>query len=78
MFVIRLENVIWKKAPPSGHYLVRVDTFSLCAEASASFTVEARLGGVRVGRAEGSSGEIDAELPHDRGSGVLSLAFDVP
>lgn len=28
----RAENVIWKKAAPSGHYLVRVDTYSLCAE----------------------------------------------
>ncbi len=74
----REENVIWKAAPPSGRYLVRVDTFSLCAEAFSDWWAEARLDGKRLGRAQGTSGESDAEQPHDRGAGVLALEFEVP
>src|SRR5262249_44206493 len=49
----REENVIWKNAPPKGQYLVRVDTYSLCAASYADWVVEARLEGRRVGLAAG-------------------------
>lgn len=74
----RRENVIWKTAPPAGAYLVRVDTFSLCAASSARWTAEAYLDGKRIGGAQGTSTSIDAQAPHDRGAGVLALTFEVP
>jgi hypothetical protein len=74
----RQEDVIWKDPPPSGRYQVLVDTFSLCAETFADWTVEARLGGQIVGRAAGESVETDTEVVHDRGAGVLALEIDVP
>lgn len=74
----RLENVIWKDAPPSGHYQVLVDTFSLCAATFANWSVEAKLDGKVVGSAAGESVVTDTEVPHEGGAGVLALAFDVP
>ena len=74
----RQENVIWKDAALPGHHLVRVDTFSLCGEASANWTVEVRKAGAVLARAEGRSGPTDEQMPHDRGAGVLALDVDVP
>lgn len=74
----RAENVIWKDPPASGHYLVRVDTFSLCTESFADWSVEARLDGKVVGRASGEAIEADADVTHDRGAGVLALDVVVP
>lgn len=74
----RQENVIWKEAAPAGHYRVLVDTFSLCGEASASWSVEVRKAGKSLAHAEGQSGPVDEQMPHDRGAGVLALDVDVP
>ena len=74
----RAENAIWSEAPPKGRYTVRVDTFSLCGEATAISKVEARLDGVRIGAAEGVSTETDLRYDHNRGGGVLALELDVP
>jgi hypothetical protein len=74
----RRENVVWKTTAPSGHYLVRVDTFSLCNEVSANWKIEAFLSGASLGSAQGSSFDSDTRLPHDRGAGLLALEFDVP
>lgn len=74
----RRENVVWKTTAPSGHYVVRVDTFSLCSEVSANWKLEAFLSGASLGRSEGSSFDSDTRLPHDRGAGLLGLEFDVP
>ncbi len=73
---LRREDVVYASAPPAGHYLVRVDTFSLCSEISAHWTMEALADGVVVGRATGSSFETDTQMPHDRGAGVLALEID--
>lgn len=72
------ENVVWKDAPPKGHYLVRVDTFSLCGEAIARWRVQAFLNGARIGTAEGVGTEVDTRYEHNRGAGVLALEIDVP
>ncbi|WP_394822524.1 hypothetical protein [Pendulispora albinea] len=72
----RRENVFWKSAPPEGHYVVRVDAFSLCSESTARFHVDVLRRGVSIGSAEGMSTEVDARYPHDRGAGVLALEFD--
>jgi hypothetical protein len=72
------ENVVWQATPPSGHYLVRVDTFSLCGQAGARWTVEARLEGKLVASAAGAATEASTRPPHDLGAGVLAAEFDVP
>lgn len=74
----RAEHVVWKDAPPRGHYVVRVDTYSLCKEPSAYWQVSARLDGVVIGQAGGVSTDYDVRFPHNRGGGVLALEVDVP
>jgi hypothetical protein len=73
----RAENVVWTEAPPAGHYVVRVDTFSLCGAPSARWQVEAILDGVRIGAARGTSTDDDLRFDHNRGAGVLALELDV-
>lgn len=73
----RMEDVVWTTTAPRGHYLVRVDTFSLCDEVSARWRVEALVDGASAGVAEGASFDSDTRGPHDRGAGVLALEFDV-
>jgi hypothetical protein len=72
------ENIVYADKPPSGHYIVRVDTASMCNEASAYWHVEAFLAGVSIGSANGISTDADTRFPHDRGAGVLALELDVP
>jgi hypothetical protein len=74
----RSENVVWTEAPPKGHYVVRVDTFSLCGAERAQWRVEALLDGNRIGAAQGTSTEIDTRFEHNRGGGVLALELDIP
>jgi hypothetical protein len=74
----RLENVLWKLERPAGHYIARVDTFSLCGEAAARWRVDVFELGRWIAGAEGMSTEIDARMPHDRGAGVTALQFDMP
>jgi hypothetical protein len=75
---LRAEHVVWTDAPPRGHYLVRVDTASLCGLASAYWTVEAFLDGKSLGKAEGIATQNDTQFAHERGAGVLALEYDVP
>ena len=72
------ENVIWADPPPKGHYLARVDTFSLCGAPAAHWKLQAFLQGVRIGASEGIGTEADTQFNHDRGAGVLALELDVP
>ncbi len=73
----RQENVIWQIEPPVGHYVARVDAFSMCEESHAYWTVEALREGESLGRAEGESLPADTDLPHGAGAGVTALEFDV-
>jgi hypothetical protein len=75
---LRREDVIWSAPPPSGHYVVRVDTASLCAAPIAQWVATATLEGSRVGGATGTSVDADTRGPHDRGAGVTAFEFDVP
>jgi hypothetical protein len=72
------ENVVYADKPPSGHYVARVDTYSLCGVAGAQWRVEGFLDGVSIGASEGSSTDYDSRFSHDRGAGVLALELDVP
>lgn len=74
----RRENVVWGGPPPSGHYVARVDTFSLCGAPGAYWTLAVLLDGRVVAQARGQSTAFDEEQAHDRGAGVLALEFDVP
>jgi hypothetical protein len=74
----REEDVVWQGPPPSGHYLVRVDTPSLCGQPIANWTVRVVLRGSSLGEASGVSVDSDTWGPHDRGAGLLALQFDVP
>jgi hypothetical protein len=72
------ENVVYADKPPSGHYVIRVDTYSLCDAPGAHWRVEGFLDGVSIGAAQGASTEYDTRFSHDRGAGVLALELDVP
>jgi len=74
----RQEDVTWKAMPPSGHYLVRVDGFSMCAAPWAHWTVEVTYQEQLIASARGESTEIDTRLPHGAGAGVLAAEFDIP
>jgi hypothetical protein len=71
------EQIAWK-TPPSGHYVVRVDTFSLCGQPSAGWKLSVSLDGTSLGLADGVSVDSDTLGPHQRGSGLTALEFDVP
>jgi hypothetical protein len=75
---LRRERALWAATAPSGHYLVRVDTPSLCAEATAHWHLEAQLGASVVASAQGQSIPSDTRGAHARGAGVLALELDVP
>jgi len=75
----RTESVIFPDTAPHGHYIVRVDTFSLCSEVTARW----RLRVFANGGADpvfppvfGQSTEIDTRFPHGQGQGVQALVFD--
>jgi hypothetical protein len=74
----RVENVIFPTTVPSGRYIVRVDTFSLCAETTARWRVRVfESNGVDpVLQALGQSTDIDTRFPHGQGAGVQALVFD--
>ncbi len=75
---LRQEDITWANAPPSGHYLVHVDTPSLCGQVSAHWTVGVILDGATLAEASGTAFDSDTWGPHDRGAGVLAIGFDVP
>ncbi len=72
------ENVVWSVGPPPGNYVVRVDTFSLCGNSAARWTVEALLGGVSLGKAEGEAVPSDQRFTKGKGGGLTALAFTIP
>ena len=74
----RAENVYWTMAPPSGHYIARVDTYSLCGVPQANWQLAVTLDGASLGRASGAGRDSDAALTHGRGAGVTALEFDIP
>jgi hypothetical protein len=75
---LRREDVVWASDPPSGAYLVRVDTASLCGEVSAHWKIEVNHDGALLGGAIGIALDSDTRDAHDRGAGVLAYEFDLP
>jgi hypothetical protein len=74
----RQEDVVWTAPAPSGHYVVRVDTFAMCGQSAARWRVEARIDGNVVASAQGTENGSGTRFDHDRGAGVLALEIDVP
>ena len=74
----RNENVYFTTTPPSGRYLVRVDTFSLCDASAARFRVEATVDGRSVASANGESLPTDTRFSHGEGAGVTVFELHVP
>lgn len=75
---LRREDVIWPGEPPSGHYVVRVDTGALCGQAIANWRIAVTLNGQSLGHAAGVALDADTRGSHGLGAGVLALQFDVP
>lgn len=71
----RLETVAWA-VPPSGHYTVRVDDFSLCDAPAAHWRVYVLVDGVVALESQGVATSADARFAKQRGAGVLALEFD--
>lgn len=82
------EHVIWKTrmgslgpvAPviPTGTYTVRVDTRSMCRDASAAWYVEVYAEGALIASARGVATPDDVRGDHSYGAGVTALTFGRP
>ena len=72
------EYVVYETAAPTGRYVVRVDTYSLCAETVARWRVQAFVDGEL--RAEGVGISVDSDTigPHGRGAGRTALELTLP
>jgi hypothetical protein len=76
----REENIVWRgptAIPPPGTYTVLVDTFSLCAAATAHWSVDVFGGGdpASQAHAEGTVTDADTRGGHVASSGVQALTF---
>jgi len=72
------ENVVWTGEPPAGHYIVRVDAFSLCGQMSAAWHAIAYTPQETKGEASGVlTGAATREAP-TAGAGLTALEFDYP
>jgi hypothetical protein len=72
------ENVVWTAQPPSGHYIVRVDAFSLCGQTSAAWHAIAYTPQGTIGEASGVlTGAATPEAP-TAGAGLTAFEFDYP
>jgi uncharacterized protein YfaP (DUF2135 family) len=74
---LRREDAYWTEPPQPGHYIVRVDAYSLCGQGQADWTVTAQLNGMSLGKASGFLHDSDTAYPHDANAGVTALEFDV-
>jgi hypothetical protein len=74
----RAENVVFEANAPSGHYLARVDTFSLCGQAAAHWTLTVTHQGTVLAQATGTALPVSTRFPHERGAGVLAADFTIP
>jgi len=79
------EHVIWKQRDgsmgpvdpiiPPGDYTVRVETVSMCGDASTTWYVAAYRAGALIGAARGVSTVDDVLQPHGAGAGTTALRF---
>ncbi|HEY2728570.1 MAG TPA: hypothetical protein VGK52_01440 [Polyangia bacterium] len=78
----RHEEVVFPQAVPPGTYEVRVDTFSLCSEATARWHVAAFTNPIGtptlIQEAFGQSMDRDTLVSHGADSGLLAFSFTQP
>jgi len=72
-----LESVVWTDPPPSGHYIARVDAFSLCGAKSAQWHMTASLRGRLIQDTWGTITAAEASMSHVAGAGMTAFEFDV-
>ena len=71
------ENAYWTVPPPSGHYIVRVDAFSMCGQPAARWMVTITLDGSVLGTYVGVATDSDTRFPHGAGAGLTVAEFDL-
>jgi len=74
----RQENIVWQTTAPSGAYLVRVDTYSLCGQTAARWKLRALVDGTVVSEAHGTSLPNDTRFDHGPGAGLFVRSFMIP
>jgi hypothetical protein len=72
------EYVVWTGEPPSGHYIVRVDAFSLCGHMSAAWHAVAYSDLDDLGEASGVFTDTIRRKPPTADSGLTAFEFDYP
>jgi hypothetical protein len=71
------ENVVWTGPPPSGHYIARVDAFSLCGAKVAYWHMTASQRGNLIQDTWGTITAAEASMSHGEGAGMTAFEFDV-
>jgi hypothetical protein len=71
------ERVIWTGPAPSGHYIARVDAFSMCGLKSTTWHMTALQKGRLIQDTWGTITSAQAAMPHGAGSGMTAFEFDV-
>jgi hypothetical protein len=74
----RQENIIFGNPPPAGEYIVRVDAFSMCGQASAQWTVTVTTPDYAVvNPATWQATDTDTRGAHGLGAGRLAVDFNL-
>jgi hypothetical protein len=74
----RSENIYWTQPPPSGHYVARVETYSLCSEFVANWELGVTSNDQTLGVVHALSREPDTLGKRGRGAGLTAIEFDIP
>jgi hypothetical protein len=78
---LRLERAVFETSYPVGHYEVRVDTFSLCGEATARWHAKAYTNPAgtpaTIVESYGQSIDRDTLGAHNAAAGLLAMTFDI-
>jgi hypothetical protein len=69
------ENVVWQGQPPTGHYVVRVDAFSLCGQTAAAWHAIAYTPDGILGEASGVLTEAGTRQNPAAGAGITAFEF---
>ena len=72
------ENVVWTGQPPAGHYIVRVDAFSLCGQTSAAWHAVAYTPQGTLGEASGVLTDSATREAPNAAAGLTAFEFDYP
>jgi hypothetical protein len=70
--------VVWTGQPPAGHYIVRVDAFSLCGQMSAAWHAIAYTPQATLGEASGVLTGAATRGAPTAGAGLTAFEFDYP